>query len=112
MKFIDVHCHLHDERIKPDIEQILERAFSAGISRMICCGSSEKDWKAVDDISRKCNAVVPAFGLHPWYINDRTGQWDAVLIDYLVRHPAAGVGETGLDRLVEGVGEGEQVSVS
>ena len=41
--------------------------------------------------------MVPAFGVHPWFVREQSGEWRSRLEDCLTRHPGAGVGEVGLD---------------
>ena len=43
----------------------------------------------------------PSFGLHPWYVKERTPAWLDTLRTYLTTHPQAPVGEIGLDRWIE-----------
>lgn len=42
--------------------------------------------------------VIPNFGLHPWFIHERTPSWLATLKEYLAATPSAAVGEIGLDK--------------
>ena len=41
--------------------------------------------------------ILPAFGVHPWYVGNLPTDWRARLEELLVNHPAAPVGEIGLD---------------
>ncbi|MBE0543688.1 MAG: TatD family hydrolase [Verrucomicrobia bacterium] len=41
--------------------------------------------------------IIPSFGYHPWYIHERTPNWQANLICVLDQVPSA-IGEIGLDR--------------
>ena len=72
MRLFDTHCHLQDDRIFAEADAIVARARSAGIIKMVCCGSSEADWNAVADLSRRFPEIIPAFGIHPWYVMDRS----------------------------------------
>ena len=97
----DAHNHLQDERLVPhwaDIWPVLERE---SIVRMVVNGSSESDWGKVDQIAREHPRVVPSFGYHPWYVSQRSGQWQKSLRNFLDRRPAV-IGEIGLDRWIEG----------
>lgn len=97
MKLFDCHCHLQDQRILPDIENIMERAGSAGIEKLSCCGTSEANWNSVIEIAGRFPSVIPSFGLHPWHTADRSDEWLANLEKNLLSHPKAGLGEIGLD---------------
>lgn len=97
----DAHNHLQDERLDPWREQILASTPQTGLAEMIVTGSCEEDWQAVADLARQHSWVRPAFGLHPWYVKERTADWATTLRHFLVSHPRAVVGEIGLDRWIE-----------
>ena len=97
----DAHNHLQDDRLDPWREQIIPTLPATGLVEMIVNGSSEEDWPAVADLARRFSWMRPAFGLHPWYVKERTSQWSATLRQLLREHPHAVVGEIGLDRWIE-----------
>ncbi|GAB2232596.1 hypothetical protein Drorol1_Dr00011638 [Drosera rotundifolia] len=43
-------------------------------------------------------SVVPCFGVHPWFIAERTPGWLDTLREHFVSTPSAAVGEIGLDK--------------
>ena len=89
MRLFDAHCHLQDERLIHGLDAALTRAREAGIECWICCGSSENDWEQVRAIASKYAGVVPSFGLHPWYVRERSPPWMDVLRDCLAKTPSA-----------------------
>ncbi|MBN1699973.1 MAG: TatD family hydrolase [Spirochaetales bacterium] len=100
MKLFDAHCHLHDERLAPDLDAVMERAAAAGVCGFLSCGTEPSDWGAVCDVAERYPDVVPAFGLHPWYL-DRAGEgWTDLLETYLAETPSI-VGEIGLDTAIK-----------
>jgi len=97
----DSHAHLQDERLAP-VGAAIARARAAGVGRIVCCGTSEADWPRVSAIAAEFPDLVrPAFGLHPWFVRERSPQWRGCLERLLDGHPNAVVGEIGLDRAVE-----------
>jgi TatD DNase family protein len=100
--YYDAHQHLHDSRLAPFREAILQELPGLGIAGGIVNGTSEADWSAVELLCGAHRWLRPAFGLHPWYVKERTGGWEKSLSDFLDRHPEASVGETGLDCWIEG----------
>ena len=111
MKLFDSHCHLQDEKLLARIDDVLARARQAGVQGFCCCGASESDWPAVQDLASRFKDIVPAFGLHPWYVADRTSDWRSALRRHLDSRPDAGVGEIGLDHAIRDRDDKDQVAV-
>lgn len=97
MRLYDCHLHLQDERFAGQLEAVLGRAATAGVARMFCNGTREEDWPRLLALARAHPAIVPFFGLHPWFVADRSPEWLDRLREYLALRPA-GLGEIGLDR--------------
>ncbi len=110
MQLFDAHCHLQDEKLSPLLDEAMKNARDTGISHWVCCGSAENDWDAVRAITQKHTGVIPSFGLHPWYVRERSQEWLARLQDVLRSTPSA-VGEIGLDHAIEPRNDEEQESV-
>ncbi len=100
MKLYDAHNHLQDERLTPHLEAILAALPAEGIVKAVVNGSSEQDWPAVLDLARRCPRVIPSFGYHPWYVKERSAEWQQALIRHLDVVPSA-IGEIGLDRWIK-----------
>jgi len=64
---------------------------------MVVNGARESDWPQVLALARANPIVLPSFGYHPWYLHDRTPDWQKNLEKFLDEIPSA-VGEIGLDR--------------
>lgn len=97
----DAHNHLQDERLQPYLQTMLEATRRENIKRMVVNGSTEGDWAAVLGLASRFPEVLPSCGLHPWYVKERSPEWQKNLITCLDRCPA-GIGEIGLDRWIEG----------
>lgn len=110
MQLFDAHIHLQDERLKPSLDEVMKKAHDAGIGHWVCCGSAENDWEAVLAIAQKHPGVIPSFGLHPWYVRERSPEWLARLRTFLHSTPSA-VGEIGLDHAIEPRNDEEQESI-
>lgn len=96
----DAHNHLHDERLGPRLEEILDACAATGVRRMVVNGSCEEDWPQVRTLAGKHPMVLPSFGYHPWYVYERTDHWLDALKRNLDEVPSA-IGEIGLDRWIE-----------
>jgi TatD DNase family protein len=93
----DSHCHLHDERLREALPALLAACRHRGIQRWIVNATREEDWHAVEKLWHATPGVLPAFGLHPWWIHQRKSGWENRLRLLLTRYPGASLGETGLD---------------
>ncbi len=98
MTLIDTHCHLQASVFAPDREAVFARARVAGVHGFLCCGTEPQDWEDVAQLSRDQPGVVPAYGVHPWYIPNNPESALQALEQRLATEPQAWVGEIGLDR--------------
>jgi TatD DNase family protein len=90
----DAHNHLQNPRLAGAIDSLPE----IGLKMCVVNGTSEKDWPQVSALAKKHDWILPAFGLHPWYIADRSANWFDTLRRLFDQHPNATIGEIGLDR--------------
>ncbi len=97
----DAHNHLQDPRLAPWRAEVMAALESCDISESVVNGSAEDDWQAVADLAARHSWVRPSFGLHPWYVRERSPEWGTRLAELLRRFPQAAVGEIGLDRWIE-----------
>jgi TatD DNase family protein len=101
LRLYDSHNHLQDERFGPDTGTLMAAVRQQGVVRMVVNGSCEADWPRVSELARQYPEVLPSFGYHPWYVGERTADWQHALARHLDAIPS-GVGEIGLDRWIEG----------
>ncbi len=95
---IDTHCHLDDERLIGDEEQILQKAKEYGVEMMVTIGTDEKTSAAAARVaSRHPGRVFHTVGAHPSDV-DRFGAVELSEVERLAREtqPKA-IGEIGLD---------------
>ena len=101
MHLTDAHCHLQEEELAEIIPNWWPLAESLGIHRWLVNGLHEGDWAKVAEMARQQPGVIPSYGLHPWYVKDRSPQWLEILESFLASTERAGVGEIGLDKWVK-----------
>lgn len=77
---------------------------------MVSCATREDNFELTATLSRRYSAVLPCFGIHPWFVETRSEQWKERLEHYLLAYPS-GVGETGIDFANKTVDRGEQIKV-
>ncbi len=87
MKIIDTHIHLADFANKTTDSTV------AIVPAII-----ETDWQKIIDLCQNNKNLIPAFGIHPWYVNQTKPNWFDKLENIIKNTPNALIGETGLDR--------------
>ena len=94
---VDTHCHLADPAYEPDRHDVMERAWAAGLARIVVSGESpEAAVRALDLAAAEPRLSVTA-GVHP----HDAAAWSAERADWLRatvrRSEVVAVGEIGLD---------------
>ncbi|XP_078447820.1 tatD related DNase [Wolffia australiana] len=98
IRLFDAHCHLQDPRILSFAPEVIRKAQEAGIVRFAVNGVSERDWNSVKQMAEQHTSVIPCFGLHPWYVQERSTSWLSSMREFFKAVPYAAVGEIGLDK--------------
>ena len=92
---IDTHCHLHDKQFDGDREQVVARAFDAGVSSMLLVGCDLRDSAAAIEQAKRFG-MRASVGIHPHEAKDAPGDIPAAFAP-LLGEGAVAIGETGLD---------------
>lgn len=104
---VDTHIHLDDERYNDDLDEVLNRARTAGIERFIIPGADPKNLPRAVEIATKNSDVYFAIGVHPYDI-EAFREDD---FEQYINHPkCVAIGECGLDYFrLEGSLEEKQI---
>lgn len=93
-KIIDTHCHLDNEDFSQDLSEVLHRAFSQNIAKIIIPAADTKTLPLAVKISEQYQGVYFAVGIHPLECENA----DFTLLKEFITHPkCVAVGECGLD---------------
>ena len=94
---VDTHCHLADPAYAPDRADVLERAWAAGVGRVVVVGESRSSAEAALALADAEPRLSVTAGVHP----HDASQWSAESETWLrqvLRDPrVVALGETGLD---------------
>jgi len=94
---IDTHAHLDFHKFDNDRDQVIKRALSASVTKMICPGCDlESSMKCVE-LSHKYDCIEAMIGVHP---SDADKWSDEVASKFFVQAKdpkVVGIGEIGLD---------------
>ncbi len=94
---IDSHVHLDDQRFDVDRDQVVKRAEQSGVITMIVPAVTATTWSKTKKITDKYPNVFPAYGLHPYFIDQHEAEHLEQLHNWIETEKAIAVGECGLD---------------
>jgi len=97
----DSHAHLDDSSFAPDLPAVLQRAGEAGVRRIVVPAIHRNSWTGIAQLCTEHPQALPAYGLHPIYLEQHRPEHVAELTRWLAEHPAVAVGEIGLDYFLE-----------
>ncbi len=98
MILVDSHCHIDFPELYENLDEVLDRAYAAGVGYLLCVSVNLEDLENIIEIANRHPHVFATAGVHP---NHDPGVVDSPT--YLKLHAAAtipsvvAVGETGLD---------------
>jgi TatD DNase family protein len=94
---IDTHCHLTDPRLLEQLEAVLSRAQSAGVTGMVSVATHPADWPAALELANTRGQLRCAIGVHPNYCH-QVELDELPQLRGLQNHPSVvALGEMGLD---------------
>lgn len=91
---IDTHCHIHEANYPLDIGDVMNQAHHAGISKMICVGTSEQSSVEAIAFAAQHEHCYAGVGVHPHDVKDGYGKIEQLLKD---NSGITAIGEIGLD---------------
>lgn len=93
----DTHVHLNDEQYTEDLEEVIDRARSAGIRYMVVVGFDRKTIHKALELVEKYDFLYASVGWHPVDAIDMTDA-DLQWLEEMAGHPkVVALGEMGLD---------------
>lgn len=98
VELFDTHAHLDAEQFQPDLPQVLLRAQSAGVTRILTVGITLASSRQACTLAEQHTGVFCAVGIHPNEITSaQPNDWEEIIL--LAANPrVVAIGETGLDR--------------
>jgi TatD DNase family protein len=98
MSIIETHAHIYDEGFNEDMEQMLSRAFEAGVEQIWMPNCNHETIDSMMALAKafpdKC---LPMIGLHPCYVKKDFEKEIQIIEDYLAKEKFIAIGEIGLD---------------
>ena len=94
---IDSHCHLDREPLINNFEEVMQRAKSVGIEKILTICTTNKNFSEVENLVKKDQIIYGTFGIHPHEANTNSISKDQIIKNVSKNNKIIGVGETGLD---------------
>ena len=92
--YTDTHCHIRKDIYK-DIDEIVDKAINAGVTKMINNGTNLESNKEVLELSKKYDSLYPSLGIQPEELDDDIEE-SLEFIELNINEIVA-IGEIGLD---------------
>lgn len=93
----DTHVHLNDEQFNQDLEEVIDRAKTAGVDHMVVVGFDRQTITKAMELVESYDFLYASVGWHPVDAIDMTDE-DLLWIESLASHPkVVALGEMGLD---------------
>lgn len=94
---VDVHCHLNFHSFEKDYDEVLKRAFDAGVGKIINVGTKIDSSQKAIDLAEKYENLYAIVGTHPHHADKLENDWLEKL-EKLAKNPKViAIGETGID---------------
>ncbi|MDR1663121.1 MAG: TatD family hydrolase [Endomicrobium sp.] len=93
---IDTHAHLSDEKFDTDRSIVIERAFNAGVEKIVEISCEPQYWDKALELLKHDNVFV-AFGVHPNNVEKVSAEDYKKLELFIQEKKCVAVGEIGLD---------------
>ena len=95
---IDSHCHLAAEQFSKDVDHVIERAFTAGLTHMVTIADTIEEGERCAEIAQKYDHIFYTIGVHPHAADEWSIEIGKDKILEAAKDPKmVAVGEIGLD---------------
>ena len=94
---IDTHAHLDYPEFQPDFDAVLERAETAGVTRLITIGTSVESSRRAVALAEKYSQIYAVIGVHPTCVPEAGADIVKDLRELAKSPRVVAIGETGLD---------------
>jgi len=95
-RFIDVHCHLHDEVFDSDRDEVIKRALNCGVEIIITSTLNMRELEKALSIANKYDCIKVSAGFDPLNLSTLDAEEVAHEVKRL-RDKIVAIGEVGLD---------------
>lgn len=95
--FVDTHVHLNSEQLIMEYREVIQRAYEAGVTKMIVVGYDRDTSITAIKIAKQYDFVYASVGFHPTEVANITSE-DYEWLEEAAKHPkVVAIGECGFD---------------
>ncbi|OGH19052.1 MAG: hypothetical protein A3F31_01225 [Candidatus Levybacteria bacterium RIFCSPHIGHO2_12_FULL_38_12] len=96
---IDVHCHLNFKRFADDYDEVIKRAYKAGVTTIINVGTKIDSSQKAVELAQKYDNLFAIVGAHPHHADKHELESDWLeQLEKLAKKPkVVAIGEIGMD---------------
>ena len=94
---IDSHCHLDHEPLLSDIDNVIIRSKSAGITKILTICTTLNSFDKIKKLVLKDKIIYGTYGIHPHETKNDIVNSELIINEIISNDKIIGVGETGLD---------------
>ena len=97
MELIDTHCHLTFDELAGDVDAVIARSKTAGVTGWITVGTDAQQNHKVIELADRFENMYASVGIHPHDAKDVTAETITELKKLAQDRKVVAIGETGLD---------------
>jgi TatD DNase family protein len=97
MRLVDTHCHLNFDSYDTDRDDVIQRAFDAGVTRIIIPAVDIPSIYTSLELAKRNNSISIAVGVHPNSTANFTDGYLVELEKLATEREVVAIGEIGLD---------------
>jgi len=95
---IDVHCHLNFHAFEKDCDEVIKRAFEAGVTKIINVGTKIDSSQKAVELAKERENLYAIVGIHPHHADKLEKGWENQLERFAKdAKKVVAIGECGLD---------------
>jgi len=94
---IDVHCHLNFRGFENDYDEVINRAFAKGVTKIINTGTQISSSRDAVKLAEKYDNLYAIIGVHPHHADKPEENWLEEMKKLTLHPKVLGIGEIGLD---------------
>ena len=96
--FVDTHSHIYSEEFSTDRNDVIDRAMSAGINKIILPNIDSSTIKSMLDLADSNPLLfIPLIGLHPTSVKEDFRKELQIIEYWFEKRKFSGIGEIGID---------------